>query len=222
MFKPVWTDPDMKLIEIICFFNVNYSSPYWNGLNMFRPQTVAVTPALLALAVLQGRLTLSVSAQRRSVFPIPRLPERTNECPRDLHVFIIELIYIYIYILAGGFHIVLYYQRVRDDDDDDDGFPTVFLSLYAIQSNFLWGYTCRLLFQTGSSQTICQSDNHGFRAKLAIQANFNRIDCFFDLPFYKGGGRCYVCWSLLAYNQWSFQEPKLEVPTIYKAYVRAM
>jgi hypothetical protein len=96
MFKPVWTDPDMKLIEIICFFNVNYSSPYWNGLNMFRPQTVAVTPALLALAVLQGRLTLSVSAQRRSVFPIPRLPERTNECPRDLHVFIIELIYIYI------------------------------------------------------------------------------------------------------------------------------
>ena len=24
------------------------------------------------------------------------------------------------------------------------------------------------------------------------------------------------------YNQWPFQEPKLEVPTIYKAYVRAM
>ena len=91
---------------------------------------------------------------------------------------------------------MLYYQRVRDDDDDDgdddDGFPTVFLSLYAIQSNFLWGYKCRLLFQTGSSQTICQFDSHGFRAKLAIRANFNRIDCLFDLPFYKGGGRCYV------------------------------
>jgi hypothetical protein len=24
------------------------------------------------------------------------------------------------------------------------------------------------------------------------------------------------------YNQWPFQEPKLEVPTIYKAYIRPM
>jgi len=24
----------------------------------------------------------------------------------------------------------------------------------------------------------------------------------------------------MGYNQWPFQEPKLEVPTIYKAYVR--
>ena len=99
---------------------------------------------------------------------------------------------IYIFLRVAFIYVVLYYQRVRDDDDDDDGFPTVFLSLYAIQSNLLWGYKCRLLFQTGSSQTICQFDSHGLRAKLAIRANFNQIDCLFDLPFYKGGGPCYV------------------------------
>ena len=32
-----------------------------------------------------------------------------------------------------------------------------------------------------------------------------------------GGNKC-----IFPYNQWPFQEPKLEVPNIYKAYVGAM
>ena len=35
-------------------------------------------------------------------------------------------------------------------------------------------------------------------------------------------GSCYSCLPVGIFFQWSFQEPKLEVPSMYKAYVRAM
>jgi hypothetical protein len=90
--------------------------------------------------------------------------------------------------------------------------------------------------QTGSERHLGQSwtalvmsvfQSHGWCVVVIGTATFWTItfrsrSFYIFLPLIKLSNLLPTCLWRLPPSQWSFQEPKLEVPTIYKAYVRPM